>query len=125
MEQYKQIVIVVKSDESSDLLPDILSGQTFDVMNLKKDDNIPEMVRLADPDLVLIDGEDSNDFGVELCRSLKASEKTSGVPVIIILTLPEIQDKESAFDAGCYDVITKPYASSELLVRIHNCLSNQ
>jgi PAS domain S-box-containing protein len=125
MEQYKQIVIVVKSDESSDLLPDILSGQTFDVMNLKKDDNIPEMVRLAHPDLVLIDVEDSNDFGIELCRSLKASEKTSDVPVIIILTLPEIQDKENAFDAGCYDFITKPYASSELLVRIHNCLLNQ
>ncbi|NWH05196.1 response regulator [Desulfobacter latus] len=125
MEQYKQIVIVVKSDESSDLLPDILSGQTFDVMNLKKDDNIPEMVRLAHPDLVLIDVEDSNDFAIELCRSLKASEKTSDVPVIIILMLPEIQDKENAFDAGCYDFITKPYASSELLVRIHNCLLNQ
>nr|WP_319396624.1 response regulator [uncultured Desulfobacter sp.] len=116
---------MVKCDDTNDVVSDILSDQKFDIINTTKDDNVLKLVSSTHPDLVLIDIENFNDSGIKLCRSLKASDATSDAAVIIVSGPPEAKDKENAFKAGCHDFITKPYSSSELLVRINNCLLNQ
>jgi len=54
--------------------------------------------------------------GIELCRLLKKTRPA--IPMIITTTLPAIEHKMEAFDAGADDYLVKPFDFRELHARI-------
>ncbi|MGB7442718.1 MAG: response regulator [Coleofasciculaceae cyanobacterium] len=74
------------------------------------------------PDLILLDIMMPEIDGYEVCRELKAKEKTREIPVIFLSVLKEAFDKVKAFEVGAVDYITKPFQVEEILVRIKNQL---
>jgi PAS domain S-box-containing protein len=77
------------------------------------------------PDLILLDIMMPEMDGNEVCRRLKAREKTKEVPIIFLTALNETLEKVKAFRGGCVDYITKPFQVEELLARIENQLTIQ
>jgi diguanylate cyclase (GGDEF)-like protein len=75
------------------------------------------------PDLVLLDINMPNMDGFELCEQLKASDRTSDIPVIFISARDEVLDKVKAFALGAVDYITKPFQIAEVLARVENQLA--
>jgi len=55
------------------------------------------------PDLILLDIMMPEMDGYEVCRRLKADERTRDIPVIFISALHEILDKMKAFEVGGVD----------------------
>ncbi|MCM8854387.1 MAG: response regulator [Candidatus Thiodiazotropha sp.] len=74
------------------------------------------------PDLMLIDTRMPGMDGYELCRCLKAKERTRHFPVLFISPTDLPHDKLRAFEVGALDFITKPYQEEELLVRVRTHL---
>src|SRR3990172_7568843 len=74
------------------------------------------------PDLVLLDVMMPGMDGLEVCRRLKEDDKTRFVPVVIITSLDQRDDKINALQAGADDFITKPVDRSELLARARSLL---
>jgi diguanylate cyclase (GGDEF)-like protein/PAS domain S-box-containing protein len=74
------------------------------------------------PALVLLDINMPDMDGYEVCRSLKANEKTREVPVIFLSAIDDAFDKVKAFEVGGADYITKPFQVEEVLIRIQNQL---
>jgi len=72
------------------------------------------------PDLVLLDINMPNIDGFEVCRRLKASDRTREIPVIFISARDEVLDKVQAFSVGAVDYITKPFQIAEVLARVDN-----
>ena len=72
------------------------------------------------PDLVLLDINMPNLDGFEVCRRLKASDRTREIPVIFISARDEVLDKVQAFAVGAVDYITKPFQIAEVLARVDN-----
>jgi DNA-binding response OmpR family regulator len=70
------------------------------------------------PDLVLLDVKMPEMDGYEVCKRLKADERSKDVPVIFITALGETMDKVSAFNSGAVDYITKPFQFEEILARV-------
>lgn len=70
------------------------------------------------PDLILLDMNMPEMSGLEVCRRLKADERTRDVPVIFISALDAVADKVAAFDVGGVDYITKPFQFGEVLARV-------
>jgi PAS domain S-box-containing protein len=70
------------------------------------------------PDLILLDINMSDMSGIEMCRQLKISEKTTHIPVIFISALDKTSDKIEAFNAGGVDYITKPFQAEEVILRV-------
>lgn len=70
------------------------------------------------PDLILLDIMMPEMDGYEVCRQLKANERTREIPVIFMSALDEIMDKVRAFAAGGVDYITKPFQIEEVLARV-------
>ena len=60
------------------------------------------------PDLVLLDIMMPGIDGLEVCRRLKASPRTAGVPVILVTARTQPNDEAAGFDAGAVDYVTKP-----------------
>ena len=70
------------------------------------------------PDLVLLDWMLPGASGVEFARRLRADERTSDIPIIMLTARGEEQDKVSALEIGADDYVTKPFSPRELVARI-------
>jgi PAS domain S-box-containing protein len=83
-----------------------------------------EFVQSHIPDLILLDVIMPEPDGYEVCKSLKASERTRDIPVIFMTAMTRTEDKVTGFDLGAVDYITKPFQLDEVLarVRIHLAL---
>jgi DNA-binding response OmpR family regulator len=70
------------------------------------------------PDVLLLDLGLPGLDGVSLCRQLR-SQAAVHVPVLMLTARDALHDKLSGFAAGTDDYLVKPFASEELLARIH------
>ncbi len=77
-----------------------------------------EKARDNSPDLILLDLMLPGMAGSEVCKNLKSSEKTSGIPVIMLTAKGEEIDRVVGFEVGADDYVVKPFSTRELLLRV-------
>jgi PAS domain S-box-containing protein len=77
------------------------------------------------PDLILLDVLMPDIGGFEVCRQLKQDPRTSGIPVVFLSALEEVENKTKGFEAGGVDYITKPFQGEEVLARVKTHIENQ
>lgn len=70
------------------------------------------------PDLVLLDVMMPGLDGIEVCRRLKADERTREVPVIFITAMGQPHDEARGFEAGAVDYVTKPISPPVVTARV-------
>lgn len=80
------------------------------------------VVQKVKPDLILLDLMMPGMSGFGICKSLKAKERLSGIPVIIVSAKADKTDKVSCLDMGADDYIVKPFSTEELDARIRAVL---
>jgi signal transduction histidine kinase len=74
--------------------------------------------RANPPDLVLTDVMMPHLDGFGLLRELRADERTSDIPVIMLSARAGEEARLDGFQAGADDYVVKPFAARELLVRL-------
>jgi len=74
------------------------------------------------PDLILLDVLMPGMDGYEVCRLLKARERTRDIPILFVTTLCDEQDESLGLALGAVDYITKPLRPSVILARVRNHL---
>jgi two-component system phosphate regulon response regulator PhoB len=74
------------------------------------------------PDLVLLDLMLPDISGLEVCRTLKAAERTRAIPVIMVTARGEEIDRVVGFELGADDYVVKPFSIRELLLRLRAVL---
>jgi two-component system KDP operon response regulator KdpE len=96
-----------------------LTGQDYEVDDVKSGEAALERLRDQRFDLVLLDMNMPGMGGLEACRAIRADSEIA----IIMLTVRDSEaDKVDALDAGADDYVTKPYNPPELLARIRAAL---
>ena len=70
------------------------------------------------PDLIILDLMLPILPGLEVCRELRAGEKTRDIPIIILSAKAEEMDQVVGFSLGADDYVTKPFSVKVLLQRI-------
>lgn len=70
------------------------------------------------PDLVLLDLMLPDMSGKDVCRLLRADDRTKLVPVIMVTARAEEVDRVVGFELGADDYVTKPYSVRELMLRV-------
>jgi len=74
------------------------------------------------PDLVVLDLMLPDLPGTEVCRRLKASERTRLVPVVMLTAKGEEVDRVVGFELGADDYVVKPFSIRELVLRLQAVL---
>ena len=70
------------------------------------------------PDLIILDLMLPTLSGVDVCRELRAGERTRDIPIIILSAKADETDQVVGFSMGCDDYVTKPFSVKVLLQRI-------
>ncbi|MBW4670469.1 MAG: hybrid sensor histidine kinase/response regulator [Cyanomargarita calcarea GSE-NOS-MK-12-04C] len=119
--EYKANILVV--DDTPDnlrLLAAMLNTEGYKVRKALNGKMALTACQMVLPDVILLDINMPVMDGYEVCKHLKADEKTSQIPVIFISALDDVLDKVKAFDVGGADYITKPFHAAEVVLRIEN-----
>ncbi len=73
-------------------------------------------------DLILMDVTMPDVSGLEACRVIQSKPAYRDIPVILVTGVTDTETIESAYEAGAFDYLTKPYNKKELLSRVRIAL---
>ena len=77
------------------------------------------------PDLVLLDLMLPSLDGLEVCRQLRAGERTRSIPILMLTARAEETDQVVGFTMGADDYVTKPFHMKVLLQRLKALQSSE
>lgn len=109
-----QTIMIVEDDPViREELAFLLENENYQVLSISDFETIPEQVRSAGPDLVLLDLGLPGRDGLSLCAAIR---KTA--PVMVVTSRTSALDELRALNLGSDDYVTKPYNIPVLLARI-------
>jgi putative two-component system response regulator len=112
------ILVVEDTLASLKLITDILVAEGYQVRPADSGDLALASVEAMPPELILLDIIMPGMDGFEVLRRLKAQDETCDIPVIILSSLTEVEQRVKGLNLGAVDFISKPYQSDELLARV-------
>lgn len=115
-----RVLIVDDQAANIDVLAEAL-GEAYELFAATTAERAFELAATG-VDLILLDVVMPGQNGFDVCRSLKAREKTRGIPVIFVTALGEVEDEARGFEVGGVDYITKPISPPTVRARVRTHL---
>ncbi|HZD11885.1 MAG TPA: response regulator [Candidatus Binatia bacterium] len=112
------ILIIDDSAENRLLLSSQLGMEGYKVLQAEGGPEGIEVALQENPDLILLDVMMPEMNGFEVCRHLKGKGATSGIPIIMVTALREVQYRIKGIEAGADEFLSRPHHREELLVRV-------
>jgi two-component system cell cycle response regulator DivK len=113
-----KILLVEDNEMNRDMLSRRLLRKGYEVVIAVDGEQAVAMAQSEKPDLILMDMSLPVIDGWEATRRVKASETSSGIPIIALTAHAMSGDRERALGAGCDDYDTKPIEMPRLLEKI-------
>ena len=79
-------------------------------------------IAASPPDLLVLDLMLPHVDGLEICRAVRANEKTAVVPIIMLTARAEESERIVGLEIGADDYIAKPFSPNELVARVRALL---
>jgi len=117
------ILIVDDNPVTIKLLGSMLSRAGYQVIQANSGHRALELLETLLPDLILLDIDMPGVSGLETCRIIKETPRTSDIPVIFVTASDDKNDVVGGFSAGAQDYIIKPSTKEELLARVRTHLA--
>lgn len=81
-----------------------------------------DIARTGAHDLIVLDLMLPDLDGLEVCRRLKADEKTNSIPIVMLTARGGESDIVAGLELGADDYITKPFSPRVLMARLRNSM---
>jgi two-component system alkaline phosphatase synthesis response regulator PhoP len=115
---HESILAVEDDEDILELLKYNLSKEGYQVSVATTGEEGLQSAGASLPDLILLDLMLPEMDGLEVCRQLKADQKTRHLPIIMLTAKGEEADIVTGLELGADDYITKPFDNDVLLARI-------
>ncbi len=116
----KQRILVIDDDERlNTLLKTFFQGFGFETITATHPEEGLKLLRLNEPDLVILDIMLPGMNGFEVCKLIR---KSSDVPIIMLTAKGDLMDKVVGLELGADDYIAKPFEPREIVARIQSVL---
>ncbi len=118
----KRILIVEDDPSIGELLTYNLQKEGYDVIALVEGSQVVGYVLSRMPDLIVLDVMLPGLDGIEVCRLLKANDKISQIPIVMLTAKGEESDVIVGLQMGADDYISKPFSVKVFMARIKSVL---
>ncbi len=121
----QKILLIDDSVEFCKLIAESLStfGVTLEIAHSGESGLL--LLENCRPDLILLDNEMPGISGTDVCQMIRKDSAFKDIPIIFLTAKTDRQHILKAFEAGCWDYVTKPYDRRVLHARIGSALKNQ
>ena len=118
----KKVLVIEDERDLAELLAYNLEKEGYTPLTASAGIEGLEIARRELPDLILLDLMLPGMMGTEVCSSLRQSEKTRSIPVLMLTARGDEIDRVVGFEVGADDYIVKPFSMRELMLRIRAIL---
>jgi two-component system, OmpR family, phosphate regulon response regulator PhoB len=118
----KKVLIVEDEHDLAELLAYNLEKEGYQPLVTGTGLDGLETARRELPDLIILDLMLPGMMGTEVCSSLKHSDRTRAIPVLMLTARGDEIDRVVGFEMGADDYIVKPFSMRELMLRIRAIL---
>lgn len=113
-----RILVIDDEEDLIELVRYNLEQEGFQVKSASDGESGLTVARKELPDLILIDLMLPGMDGLELCRSLRAENRTASIPVIMLTAKSAESDRIVGLELGADDYVVKPFSPRELTARV-------
>ena len=112
--------ILVADDDAmlQRLISSTLKLENHEIVQAANGQEALDLVRTEKPDLVILDVMMPEINGFDVCAALRKDPSTTTLPIIILSSLGQVQEKITGLKAGADEYLTKPIDPRELLTRV-------
>jgi len=100
----------------------LLADLGYDLYTASSGEEVLERIGSIAPDLMLLDLYMQGIDGDEVCRRLRADDRWSALPVIMVTAAGRREEVERCLLAGCDDYVTKPVNKADLTEKVQRLL---
>ncbi|MBN1688696.1 MAG: response regulator transcription factor [Candidatus Omnitrophica bacterium] len=118
----EKILLIEDEKNIVELLKYNLEKEGFRVSHVTRGDEALDAVLKVKPALVILDLMLPGLNGLEVCKILRANEKTARIPLVMLTAKSEETDKVLGLELGADDYVTKPFSPRELVARLRALL---
>jgi two-component system cell cycle response regulator len=123
MDELKKGKVLIVDDESMNIkLLEAYLKHDYEIISASCGVEALAKVETCNPDIILLDLMMPDITGYEVCKTLKSSEKTRFVPIIMVTALSSLEDRIKGISAGADDFLTKPLDRLEIKTRVGSLL---
>ncbi|MGC8894794.1 MAG: response regulator [candidate division WOR-3 bacterium] len=118
----KTVFVLEDEPDINMLVRKALESAGFRTKGFLRADELIFVMQSRLPDLLVLDLMLPDGDGMEVARSLKASDRTRGIPIVILTARTGEADTVMGLELGADDYIKKPFSVRELVARIKRLL---
>src|SRR5436189_732978 len=112
------VLVVEDEPQIQELVAVNLEHSGHEVLRASSAEEAEAAIRVALPDVLVLDWMLPGESGLALARRLRADARTRELPILMLTARAMEQDKLSGLEAGADDYLTKPFSPKELAARI-------
>jgi two-component system alkaline phosphatase synthesis response regulator PhoP len=117
-----QVLVVEDDPDISELVARYLDKAGYTTTRVASGRAALDAVRSKPPDLIVLDVMLPQIDGLEVCRLLRADDKTAAVPIIMLTARAEESERIVGLEMGADDYLAKPFSPNELVARVRALL---
>jgi len=117
-----RILIVEDDPDIAELVSRYLDKAGFVTERVGSGREALRQITARPPDLVVLDLMLPHMDGLEICRSVRAADKTAGLPIIMLTARAEESERIVGLELGADDYLAKPFSPGELVARVRALL---
>jgi len=115
--ELKPLILIVEDDLSlANWISDFLVENEFEVALANRGDEAVELVKLDNPDLLILDVNLPEKDGFTVCKEIRSYYRR---PVLMLTARSDEQDEVQGLELGANDYLVKPVRPKALLARIN------